>query len=325
MFGRTRLTRYRARAPRRRSQTCVHGLVAQRNVAVTKQPRQARKGSVALLAAVLGVSTSAAGAQEAASASPTSPTIVTTPGVLPDVARARPSGSYVEAGGDLARLSGDNPRWSGQYVKGVWQPYDHSTWYGEIANLHRYGDHGVLYSLGENEVFDPDWYGSLFAGTSSGGFFLPRYRLDGFLNRKWLPARNLVTTLGLGFERAKDVHTDRRLFLGAAYYFPVPWILEGGLRLNLSHPGSVRAVRSFFALTQGRDGHHYVIFRFEGGREAYQLLGDQAVLSNFPSHVGSLAWRQWLSPSAGFQLRTERYRNPYYTRTGIEVAVFHAF
>jgi len=277
-------------------------------------------------AAWLSLSPVAAFAQGPGPGLGASQAIGTAPVPLVEIRPAQPSGSYVELGGGVAHLSEDNPPWNGQYLKGVWQPDTASTWYGEVTNARRYGDHGVLFSVGASQVFNPDWYGSLFAGTSSGGFFFPRYRVDGFINRKWLPDRNLVTTFGIGYERAKDVHRDRRVFLGLTYYFPQPWIVEGGVRLNVSDPGGIRAPRAFAALTEGRDRDHYVIVRFEAGREAYQLVGDQNVLSDFSSRVASLAWRQWIGTTdGGFQVRLEYYTNPYYSRTGIEVGLFHAF
>ncbi|MEP6609345.1 MAG: YaiO family outer membrane beta-barrel protein [Burkholderiaceae bacterium] len=250
--------------------------------------------------------------------------VAASPSPITDLLRR---GSYLEASFGYAQLTDDNPSWRGAYVKGVWQPDTQSTWYGEVNDAHRFGDHGLLFSAGNTQVINEDWYGSLFAGTSSGGFFLPRYRVDGFINRKWLAERSLVTTLGLGYERAKDVHRDRRLFLGAAYYFSGPWIVEGGGRVNFSDPGSVRAARAFIALTQGRDHEHYAILRVESGREAYQLVGDQSVLSNFSSRVASFTWRQWVGGNRdqGFQVRAERYLNPYYSRSGIEVGIFHDF
>ena len=63
------------------------------------------------------------------------------------------------------------------------------------------------------------------------------YRVDATLYRKFLPGRNLVGSVGVGYYNAPDGHTDRSLSLGAAYYFEAPWIVEGGVRLNTQQPG----------------------------------------------------------------------------------------
>lgn len=230
---------------------------------------------------------------------------------------------YVEAGLHRSNLTTGNSDWTGEYAKAVVQGGG-ATWYGELSNQRRFVDHGVFGSIGATRVFDEDWYASLFAGSSSGGFFLPRYRIDGFINRKWMQRRNLVTTLGLGYYKAKDEHRDRSLFASATWYFQAPWIVEGGARFNQSDPGSVHATRGYFAITQGRDQAHYLTLRHEAGKEAYQLVGPQAVLSDFSSRATSLTWRQWLVGNAGLNLRAERYVNPSYSRNSVELGFFWA-
>jgi YaiO family outer membrane protein len=79
---------------------------------------------------------------------------------------------------------------------------------------------------------------------------------------------------------------------------------------------------AFGAITWGEDGNQYVTLRHDRGREAYQSIGENVLLVDFPSHVTSLSWRRWLSPRCGFNLRVERYASANYDRTGGEAGVF---
>lgn len=231
----------------------------------------------------------------------------------------------LEFGLHRSDLTQGNPTWSGGFVKGAWQRNPDVVWLGEVSAQHRFDDRGVYLSLGATRVFNRDWYGALFAATSAGGFFLPRLRLDAFISRKWLDKRNLVTTAGLSHIRAKDEHRDMNLFLGTSYYFETPWIVEGGLHFNRSDPGGVAANNAYFAVTRGRAGDYYLTLRHSAGHEAYQLIGPDATISDFFSRSSSLVWRKWLSPRVGFNLRAERYSNPFYRRNSVEVSTFQDF
>jgi len=231
----------------------------------------------------------------------------------------------LEIGLHRSSLTQGNPAWSGAFVKGSWQSNARLSWLAEISAQRRFDDQGVYLSLGANQVFNDDWYGTFFASSSAGGFFLPRYRFDAFLSRKWLEARQLITTVGISHINAKDEHRDLRLFVGSSYYFSAPWILEGGLYFNRSRPGDVHANSGFLALTQGRAGTHYLTLRYGAGREAYQLIGPDLTISDFASHSTSLVWRQWFHGGTGLNLRTEHYRNPFYRRNSFEFSAFQEF
>jgi len=231
----------------------------------------------------------------------------------------------LEFGLHRSDLTQGNPSWSGGFVKGTWQRNPDVVWLGEVSAQHRFNDRGVYLSLGATRVFNQDWYGALFAATSSGGFFLPRFRVDAFLSRKWLEQRNLVTTAGLSGIRAKDEHRDLNLFLGSSYYFDTPWIVEGGFHFNRSDPGGVTANNAYAAVTRGRAGDYYLTLRHSAGREAYQLIGPEATISDFSSRSSSLVYRKWLSPRIGFNLRAEHYSNPFYRRNSVEVSTFQDF
>jgi YaiO family outer membrane protein len=244
---------------------------------------------------------------------------------LGDAPGRRPVTGFVEAGAGYHGLSGANPSWSDQYLR---SHLDLTAVDGvdlEASHQDHFDDQGTFLGAGYTRVLDDRWYASGFVGTGVGGFFLPRLRVDGFLNRKWLDGGPLVTTVGVGFARAQDVHRDGSLLLEATYWFRAPFVVNAGTRLNLSDPGGVLTARGFGAVTYGREKRHWITLRVDGGEEGYQLVGPETVLTRFSSVEASAIWRQWLTRSVGFDLRGSRYANPSYTRTGVQLGVFWDF
>jgi YaiO family outer membrane protein len=236
-----------------------------------------------------------------------------------------PTTGTLEVGASHAGLTGGYPDWSGAYLRGVIQPDLRNTWTGELVRQEEFNDRGVYYALTNTHQLSPDWYTHISLGSSSGGFFFPRYQVNAQANKKWGRRRDLITTIGLGYSAAKDPHRDTSLSLGATYYFRAPWIVEGGVRWNNSTPGSMVSRSQFLAITQGRNGHHYLTLRYGFGREAYQIIGPATALADFPSHELSLTYRVWVKKDWGVHLSGTRYTNPSYRRAGVTLGTFKEF
>jgi YaiO family outer membrane protein len=232
--------------------------------------------------------------------------------------------NYVEAGGSYRQLSNGFGRWSGGYARGV-LAQGKNIWNGEVNGQHEFGDAGVYLAAGDTYNFNSDWYASLTLGSSVGGFFWPRFRADAFVNRKWAERKQLITTFGFGYYAAKDVHRDRSFFLGTTYYFQGPWIIEDGVRFNISNPGTVFSPSGFVAVTEGRNKQHYVTVNAGFGQEAYQLIGPSAVLTRFASQTLTITWRQWVGKNWGFNLVADYYHSPFYQRGGGSLGLFKEF
>ncbi|MES2402152.1 MAG: YaiO family outer membrane beta-barrel protein [Pseudomonadota bacterium] len=221
-------------------------------------------------------------------------------------------------------LSGGYGNWRDVTLRGTYGSGAHLL-QGELSAQHRFNKDGTFVGISDTYTFDQDWYGSLAVGAGDGAFYLPRYRVDATLYRKWLADRRLVSSVGVGYYSAPDGHTDRSLALGLVYYFEAPWIAEGGVRLNSSNPGGIRTQQQFVALTYGRDKQNLVSARYGWGGEGYLALTANTQLVNFNSNEASLTWRHWLNASTGVLVGANRYTNPLYTRSGLTVGVFHAF
>ena len=242
----------------------------------------------------------------------------------PPVPTAAPDRGSLELSAGSQSLSGGFGNWHDLTLKGTYNLPSHVL-QGELSRHRRFNQNGTFVGLGDTYTFDEDWFGSVSVGAGDGAFYLPRFRIDGTLYRKFLPDRNLVGSVGVGYYDAPDGHTDRSVSLGAAYYFEAPWILEGGVRLNSSNPGSVRTQQQFVALTYGRDKQDLITGRYGWGGEGYLAVAANTQLVNFNSREASLAWRHWFNPNTGLLLSANRYTNPSYRRTGFNVGIFHSF
>jgi len=239
---------------------------------------------------------------------------------------------YIEAGGGHSALSGGNDDWNDFYLRGSISGR-HNVFHGELTHEARFGDSGWFYGAGLTRTISENWYAQVSAGGSAGGgFFIPRFRTDGLINRKLLRSRQLVLTAGLGFDQSKTVNRDLRGQIGAAYYFQFPLVLQGGLTWTHASPGNILARSQFVAATEGHDKEHFLSLRYEWGREGYELVGAPspqsaayAVLFDFPMHSISGNWRQWIGPNWGVNLNVEHQQEPAYHRWGGTAGVFIDF
>ena len=150
-------------------------------------------------------------------------------------------------------------------------------------------------------------------------------RVDAHYSRKLLPEKNLVATLAGYAANVADGHRDRGLVGSAAWYFADRQVVEAGVRMAQSNPGSITAWRGFAAYTFGAVGADTVALRAESGREAWQSLGADAAVADFRSHEVALAWRHWLTREAGFAIDLAYYSNPSYRRGTLGAVAFFAF
>ena len=244
--------------------------------------------------------------------------------IPPQPAKLETSPLRLELSTSAQSLSAGFGNWHDVTLRGVYGLASH-TLQTELSQNQRFGQNGSFLGVSDTYTINDDWFSSLSVGAGDGAFYLPRYRMDAALSRKWFEKRNLVTSLGLGYYKAPDGHTDRSVSAGLVYYFESPWIVEGGVRLNSSNPGSIRTQQQFFAATYGHEKQDLVTLRYGWGGEGYLAITANTQLVNFHSREASLAWRHWINPSTGILGSANGYTNPSYNRTGLTVGVFHNF
>lgn len=238
---------------------------------------------------------------------------------------------HIEVGGGHSALTGSYDSWNDFYARGVISG-GRNLINGEITRQGRFGSSGWFGGLGLTRTLSEDWYAQVSGGASVGGFFLPRYRTDALLSRKFLPRRQLVATVGFGFDHSRTINYDSRFQVGGAYYFQQPFVLEGGLTWTYAQPGNILARTQFLALTQGHDKEHFISLRFGWGHEGYEVIGPPTtsapadnVLFDFPEHDITGTWRQWVGPNWGVNFVIEQHQEPAYHRIGGTAGVFIDF
>lgn len=241
----------------------------------------------------------------------------------PDILLRAPTRSLDVSTG-YQHLTGGFSSWRQVTVHGVYES-DRHVFQGELSNKREFNTSGNFLGLTDTYTIDDDWFTSGSVGFGDGAFYLPRVRFDGFLYRKWLPKKNFVSSIGVGYYDAPDGHIDRSVALGGAYYFAQPWVVEGGVRFNRSNPGRVNTHQQFIATNFSPDKQNSVSARFAWGSEGYVPLAAKTSIVGFNSTDASVSWRHKLDPRWGFSISANRYRNPSYTRSGIDLGITHQF
>jgi len=232
---------------------------------------------------------------------------------------------YIEVGGSRSDLTAPQPNWTDVYMRGVVNLSPTNGLNLELDHQSRFGESGFFGNIGLTHTFNSNLYTNAYVGSSVGGVFLPKFRFDGFVNYKLLPEKQLVANLGFGYDEAKTPNSAKRFIAGATYYFSLPFIVQGGTEFTLADPGSVLATTYNLAITEGREGRHYITARAQLGREAYEIVNADTTLFDFPIHQYEFTWRQWIGPGWGVNFDFQRELNPYYNRNGATLGLFVNF
>src|SRR5207248_9464255 len=201
---------------------------------------------------------------------------------------------YIEFGGGYSDMY---PRpyvpWRDAYVRIVASGGRNSL-SGEASLMNRYGDTGWYYGAGIVRDLSENWFADAHAGTSAGGFFLPKYRADASISRKLLTDKQLVLTGVFGYDKSKQVNRDYRY--GGAFTYYTIWavVAEAGANCTKAKSGNLLDMSEYLALTHGHEKERYITLRAEIGREGYLIVGPQSVLQDFDFRQYSATWRQWI-------------------------------
>ena len=221
-------------------------------------------------------------------------------------------------------LTGALGSWRHLTLRGVLEKGDH-VFLGELSHKREFNTSGNFLGLTDTYSINSDWFTSVSLGVGDGAFYLPRHRFDGFLYRKWLPKKNFVSSVGVGYYGAPDGHIDRSIALGGAYYFEQPWVMEVGIRFNRSNPGRVNTHQQYAAVSFNPDKSNTFTTKYAWGGEGYVPLAATTSIVGFNSSEISLGWRHRIDPNWGFSISANHYRNPTYKRSGIDIGVNHQF
>ena len=234
-------------------------------------------------------------------------------------------GGELEAGGIYYGLNKGFADTRGAYVRGRLDTGTANQWRAEAVELKRFGDDGFYGALGNVHQFDADWFSSVTIGSSAGGFYWPRLRTDTSLSRRWLAGRNLVTTVGVTYFDAKDIHSDTGFNVEAVYYTATPWIVQVGTTYNISHPGAVASTSGYIALSHAVNGARIITARLGGGEQAYQPFANDRFKVGITFGTLRVSCKQWLGKHWGLNVAADSYLSSTYDQHGMEVGLFQEF
>jgi len=232
---------------------------------------------------------------------------------------------YIEFGGGYSDMyPSPYVPWRDAYLRIV-ASGGRNSFNGEASRLNRYGDTGWYYGAGIVRNISENWFADAHAGSSVGGFFLPKLRVDSSISRKFLGNKQLVLTGTFGYDKSKEVNHDFRF--GPAFTYYTKWAItaQGGVNFVRSNPGNVSDFSEYLALTQGHEKEHYITVRAELGREGYLITGPQTVLQDFDFRQYSATWRQWIGPGWGMNIIFNHENTPFFRRNGGTVGLFVDF
>jgi YaiO family outer membrane protein len=149
--------------------------------------------------------------------------------------------------------------------------------------------------------------------------------MDSSLSRKWLANKQLVSTIGISYFDARDVHTDMGYTLEGSYYTRSPWVVQAGLTVNRSQPGGVLSASGYGALSHLVAGRRIVSLRVSGGQQAYQALSLPRFQVDVPFSDVRLTWKEWVGRRWGVNLAAGSYQSETFDQRGVEVGVFTEF
>ena len=211
--------------------------------------------------------------------------------------------------------------WHEAGLRGIYQNDAH-IFGGEISTMTRFNEKGNFLGVSDTVILSPEWYAFLGVGAGDGAAYLPRYRVDAFIHRKLLSEKNLIVSLGAGTYRAPDGHQDNNVSIGMTLYTAMPLIIQAEAKRTRSNPGRIQTDQFFVAATWGHDKQTRIIGRYGWGDEGYQSLGADMFISRFASRQTNLTVKHWLGRDWGIKAGAERYKNPFYQRNGLSLALF---
>ncbi|GAB5535081.1 MAG: hypothetical protein Rubg2KO_13300 [Rubricoccaceae bacterium] len=199
---------------------------------------------------------------------------------------------------------------------------DGGSWRVDADLESRFGEQGLGLGLQHARDIGPRWTAAAYAGTGTDNVFLPRVRAGVEAGHKW--GGNWVTAVGVGVFDAHDVHRDGILHVEARR-FSERWMLQGGARLTVSTPGPEVGATATVAATHISPRGRWITARLAAGREAWLIVEPTPLQVGFLSAEAALKVRQPVGGGLGILASATHYRNPYYTRTGLEAGISLSF
>lgn len=188
----------------------------------------------------------------------------------------------------------------------------------DFTEQNRFGLNGQFLGLQMTKDVDATRFVSAGFGGGSSRLFA-RWNTNAFLFQKWGENSPHVTGVGLVYSAQRDNRSEVNLVFQQIWYANDFLTLEGGFRIGRSSPGQVASNNQFIAATVGNVNGRFAVFKLGQSHEAYQLLGDNNILSQFNSKNAAISLYQPITTDQLLSLSAERYTNEFYARNRIEL------
>ncbi|MEO0559845.1 MAG: YaiO family outer membrane beta-barrel protein [Bacteroidota bacterium] len=195
---------------------------------------------------------------------------------------------------------------------------DGGAWRIDADLESRFGERGLGLNIQHTRDLGERWTGAAYAGTGTDNIFLPRFRAGVEAGRKW--GNQWVMAAGVGVFDAHDVHRDL-LIHAEARRRSEHWMIQGGGRLSVSTPGTEVGGTLSMAVTHISPGGRWVLARVAASHEAWLVTEPVPLQVGFESVEGMVQVRQPVTGGVRVLVGAMHYRNPYYTRSGLEMGL----
>jgi YaiO family outer membrane protein len=193
-------------------------------------------------------------------------------------------------------------------------------WYLGVSHESAFGDDGWLGNISNTHTFNDKWSSHLSATTSMDAFFLPRYRFDAQLARRFGPKRVWQVTGSAMTRAAQDEHRDVGAGVGVFRFLPGGFAAETSVFWTHTSPEDIVTRRHHVGVMwfgRGRELSARVGF----GKESYMPIRPDSTMVAFNSYDVTGRWVEPISATVAVAITGTYYDNPHYRGTGYSVGV----
>lgn len=231
-----------------------------------------------------------------------------------------------ETGVGLSRYTDGLGRGDGEFLRvGLVKEMDH-RWLFETGRQRRFGETswGIGVVHGRHVAAHTDLTAGVSTGT--GDYLAPSYRFDLRVDHAVLPDRNLVLSAGYTRIDSKQENSSDGFGTGAVLWL-AHWVLEAHYLHDIGHPGDALSRSWGLAGTWYLYKRTYLGAGISGGEVSYMLIGPDAdrALVDYDADGWHVSLQQWVTSTAGFNLRYEHGSTDYYQVDGYTASVFFGF
>ncbi len=231
-----------------------------------------------------------------------------------------------EIGTGLSRHTGNLGQGNGQFMRlSLVKDKDHS-WLFETGRDHRFGETSLGFGLSHGRNVAEATNVSVGISSGTGDFLAPEYRLDCRVDQGVLKDRNLVLSAGYTRIQSKQENSSDGFGIGAVLWLP-NWVLESNYLYDMGNLGNTVSTSWGLAGTWYLYKKTYLGAGINGGQVSYMLVGagPQYALVDYDANGWNVGLQQWITSSAGINLRYEHGSTSYYKIDGYTFSIFKEF